>query len=653
MINGESIEIRFPSKEENYENWQSARSSRLYVYTNCAANSGKSSAFEDVSSFLISSAVDIPSGLKCRLPRDPHNPVIARYWLSECLRSHEKCQANSKSVLQANRPFRLVNVSLADVDGDPYLEEGATEGDYLTLSYCWGDPSTVTTTTKESLEEFKHRIPFASLSRIFKDAIEFTRLLGIKYIWIDALCIVQDSPEDKTREIPRMADIYAASLLTLSACRATSGESRLFEPRVVHNLVKLPVQRAENPNALLYVTNQDLYGFSDDVPEGNLGSRGWCFQERLLTTRLLHFGKDQLHWECHEALQSESNTKEFWYDDLISSDDCKLREKFVSDIVFQEPLAHPSEPLGPNATEEANARWNKFVDDIENLDVNKEEESKRKLEMARRRPQFDAWYSAVSSYTSRSLTNARDKLPALSGAAARFGTFIKDTYAAGLWAADMSHGLLWSRTAFENVKIDEAIAVRPGLGGRGDQQRTAPTWSWASVEGAVHWVRDRDGLCFLGAYAAMLQTESQGVYGEPDWAAIRVKGHLLEISEISLLRDEAKQPELRTDFEKRLATYTRRQQPQMDFDDPGFEAWLRSRGETRPLYLLLVSEIAGREKRVGNGGETVQTTSQLGELGYALLLRYWPHDGACRRVGIAQVALRDFFGSEIRDIHIL
>jgi hypothetical protein len=356
MINGESIEIRFPSKEENYENWQSARSSRLYVYTNCAANSGKSSAFEDVSSFLISSAVDIPSGLKCRLPRDPHNPVIARYWLSECLRSHEKCQANSKSVLQANRPFRLVNVSLADVDGDPYLEEGATEGDYLTLSYCWGDPSTVTTTTKESLEEFKHRIPFASLSRIFKDAIEFTRLLGIKYIWIDALCIVQDSPEDKTREIPRMADIYAASLLTLSACRATSGESRLFEPRVVHNLVKLPVQRAENPNALLYVTNQDLYGFSDDVPEGNLGSRGWCFQERLLTTRLLHFGKDQLHWECHEALQSESNTKEFWYDDLISSDDCKLREKFVSDIVFQEPLAHPSEPLGPNATEEANAR---------------------------------------------------------------------------------------------------------------------------------------------------------------------------------------------------------------------------------------------------------------------------------------------------------
>ena len=79
---------------------------------------------------------------------------------------------------------------------------------YTTLSHCWGKKHIVTT-TKATLEQRKLEVPWLLLSRTFQDAITITRELGIRYIWIDSLCIIQDDKEDWERVSAKMAEIYS------------------------------------------------------------------------------------------------------------------------------------------------------------------------------------------------------------------------------------------------------------------------------------------------------------------------------------------------------------------------------------------------------------------------------------------------------------
>ncbi|PMD41000.1 HET-domain-containing protein, partial [Hyaloscypha variabilis F] len=338
-----------------------------------------------------------PGNFARRLPESPEDSRIVHEWLVECMENHEKCKKAPISNSQRVLPSRLINVGPSDGSQDPRLEEGQNwQGKYLTLSHRWGDPSTITQTVKETLLRFKEQIPFKSLTRVFQDAIKITRLLHIKYIWVDSLCIVQDSPADKEAEISRMAEIYENALLNLSASIATSSASALFTSRKMKNLVKIPKNtpsESDIASPASFLTNHTLASFSDDVPNGTLGSRGWCFQERLLSFRILHFGRDQLHWECHEGIWSESSTKR-----------------------------HKRQKSG--------IRWLHLLP--------------RNI-LLHYRQMYDEWYKAVSAYTNRELTDPIDKLPALAGASSRFNVFLNDAYAAGIWGGDLPQGLLWSR----------------------------------------------------------------------------------------------------------------------------------------------------------------------------------------------------------------
>lgn len=593
----------------------------------------------------------VPPGVIGRLPQAPDDPRMAREWLAECLENHGNCRRVNDLDPERKWPSRLVNVGPSDGSHDPRIEEGLhCRGDYLTLSYCWGDPSTITKTTKETLSEFKEHIPFSSLSHIFRDAIEFTRSFDIRYIWIDSLCIIQDSPEDQAAELPRMAEIYENALLNISASRATSGDSALFMPRQQFNLVKVSdsIRLGEDgANLPLYITNQILFTFPDDVPMGTLASRGWCFQERLLSPRILHFGRDQLHWECHEGIWSESSTKRYRYDDFGSIDDGMLRVALQSNVVFSKPVGGIQiGPLIGNANERLDEEWNRALAAADQVAPPPTSQDKRKM--------YDDWYKAVSAYTNRQLTKPKDKLPALAGAAVRFKSFINDSYVAGIWSEDLPQGLLWSRSAFEAVEVDPSVARRPGVGGWGEMSddkgwRGAPSWSWASVDGPVHWVREGRGPAHIGPYAVMTKPHSDEAYGGLEWGAIRVRGHLVEVAQLSWIRVEARNPETQSDFEKWLARLPVSSQPQIDPDDPGWERVLEEAGRRRPLYLLLVCSIppmAGQGHEQDGG-----LPSYL--LGYALMLRYWPSDRAFRRVGIAKVALRDFLHVSPGGIDIL
>lgn len=487
-----------------------------------------------------------------------------------------------------------------------------------------------------------------SLSRLFRDAIEFTRTIGIKYIWIDSMCIVQDDIQEKAREIAGMSAIYEGAVLTLSATVSTSGGSVLLPDRHYFNQIKVAEPKGDRLFAL-YVTDQAFSGFTEDILEGALSKRAWCFQERLLSPRLLHCGRDQLHWECHEGIWSECSTIRQWYDDFTLIDDCELRTSLHSDFSFSEkPDTIVIGPIEEGGTKRLDAEWDKAVGSSTSPVQDPSAEDKRKV--------YDDWYRAVSAYTDRQITSFYDKLPALAGAAVRFNLSINDNYAAGIWTNDLPQGLLWSRSAFESVEVDPAVAKRLGVGGWGEMSgdaarywRGAPSWSWASVDGPVHWVRDRQGPVHIGPYALMTKPSGAEAYSGVEWGAIRVRGQLVEAQKLSWIREAAKNPETQSEFEKWLAEQPMSIRPQLDPDDPGWEEKLAEAGMSGPLYLLLVCSIPRTPTQ--NPEEETGFTGNL--IGYALMLRYWPGEGAFRRVGIAKVALQDFINTPQNDIYLL
>lgn len=168
------------------------------------------------------------------------NLKLIEWWVTDCLEHHTKCQKHSQLVASqqaSHLPGRLIDVGRSEDDVLRLIEYDNTKRwDYLTLSHCWGKSSEdLLTTTKETYEERKAGISISSLPPNFRDAVILTRLLGVRYLWIDALCIIQGSVEDFEAEGLKMGSIYGNSLCCIVATSASScsegfTKSRNIEP---------------------------------------------------------------------------------------------------------------------------------------------------------------------------------------------------------------------------------------------------------------------------------------------------------------------------------------------------------------------------------------------------------------------------------------
>jgi hypothetical protein len=132
-------------------------------------------------------------------------------WISQCTTNHKYCQPPVKG------PFPSRIVEILD-DENVRVVSGANQPHdfYISLSYCWGGPQEFALTT-DTMRDKKARFNVSCLPNTLKDAISIAGKLGIKYVWIDSLCIIQDLAEDKQRELPRMAEYYKNSYLTICA----------------------------------------------------------------------------------------------------------------------------------------------------------------------------------------------------------------------------------------------------------------------------------------------------------------------------------------------------------------------------------------------------------------------------------------------------
>lgn len=406
----------------------------------------------DVLSLAIFNDADFPYP-QGTLPLSTNSPAtldLARTWLDNCLKNHPECtsQASSRVI-----PTRLVDVGEAAALSQParpprlFLPPTqCSQLQYLTLSHSWAKSKQSLNLLTENLKELQVEIPLTALSQTFRDAIDVTRRLGYRYIWIDSLCIIQNSREDWEREAVTMGDVYGNSACNI-AVLGMDGVEGCFSLRNPLEIIPCRIQ-AVSPGRgrSVFVLPQLLrtdYSLSA-LRRPPLLRRGWVLQERLLTSRILYFGADRLFWECCHHTLSES-----W--PIRRTNPAKLTYRFSSKGKFR-ALLESSASDSQDMTQPS-----KLISD-------------RNLLL------YHYWQDTLCRYTEADLTFPTDRFMALAGIVKTFQQHSGFTYVHGTWREFWPLDLLWMY--FQ--------AKRPGESAFTSHKPTGlkvPSWSWAAREG--------------------------------------------------------------------------------------------------------------------------------------------------------------------------
>ncbi|KEF56045.1 uncharacterized protein A1O9_07626 [Exophiala aquamarina CBS 119918] len=330
-----------------------------------------------------------------QLPSEPRQSIFRpRLWLQNCLwKHHTELCGTAADGMPRSLPKRLICIG-NNQDQTRLIDDfGGKTVPYLALSYCWG-PSGHITTKLNNYKNHLRSIPWQALPATYRDAIDFVRAIGYRYIWIDALCIIQDDLDDWNSEAARMGDIYGEAILVISAANANHVGFGFLNERSGSRTFKNKLQKGPGDPTHILVQEPTIHGniLGDPSLEQQwpVFRRAWTLQERLLATRLVHFAAGEIIWECATTCACECGH-------LEAVDAVTSRKRY----------------------------------DLSSLD------GLKVVERANR------WDELVLSYQSRHITKDKDRLSALSGLAARFQCEHLGRYVAGLWSNFILSMLLW------------------------------------------------------------------------------------------------------------------------------------------------------------------------------------------------------------------
>jgi hypothetical protein len=348
-------------------------------------------------------------------------------WMNVCTDNHDQCARARISSSHQDEDFvpsRLIKIGM-DLTSVTQLTSLTTPVRYAALSYCWGSTNQLVTTTSNVSARYQ-QLHSANLPQTLQDAIFMTKALGLEYLWIDSICIVQDDKDDWAREASRMGDIYACAWIVLAATAA----SDCAEGFLHHRKEKLTLGSHElGPKALTIHARQiNNHGpLSQTVMQHYpLFQRGWCMQERQLARRIVHSLPDEVHFTCQTKYYCECSLTPVgqWRNEFRLS-------PFRTLMLAQDTDGTTGTGFGIQ------------------------------------------WGQIVQEYSRLSLTHPSDTLPALSGLAQRMTHFNPKTYIAGLWERDIAYLLGWRRD------ID---MTKPQ---RSSGALAEPTFSWTASSGPV------------------------------------------------------------------------------------------------------------------------------------------------------------------------
>ncbi|KAF2278225.1 HET-domain-containing protein [Westerdykella ornata] len=422
---------------------------------------------------------------------------LASFWLQRCLATHENCRGTEPAEKRFV-PTRVVYVGNNDneirlVETSKELQGDNPDRRFVALSHCWGPVQIIRTLQNNYEEHLKHIDP-SLLSKTFKEAVHTTRTLGYRYLWIDSLCIIQDSKEDWLEQAATMCDVYRYATFTIAAAHAPGGDIGCFEKR--DGIVQFPFF-VEIPTAGVNQsdgTKNARIQFSSygrvEAPLGReppLYGRSWVLQEQLLSPRMLIFDGPQIRWECLSMHGSERS-----------------------------PLGGMSRHIGHQKLIRSG------VMDDEDF-FNKPDQDDPDFSQ---RYQHYAWCYTIMDYTHRGMTQPSDRLVALHGIAQALVRKTRYQYVAGLWEHQLWAGLLWSiphtkqYTATTEDAFDFENRNNPGVRHKNE---VAPSWSWASV--TVPVVYPAPTILYVHR---ICEIQDVSVTGTPDsqTGSVRIRGHV-------------------------------------------------------------------------------------------------------------------------------
>jgi hypothetical protein len=183
---------------------------------------------------------------------------------------------------------------------------------YIALSHQWGDQKIHKhfLTTTDNIASLREGISTDILPPMFRDVIKFTRQLGVKYLWIDSVCIIQEGElSDFSDEAKHMETVFRLAYCVVAASHASGTSESFLEPKENQPTRKVVRFEASSPSESPLYVCEAIDDFQYDVIEGPLNKRGWVLQERALARRTIHVAETQTYWECGEGVRCETLTK--------------------------------------------------------------------------------------------------------------------------------------------------------------------------------------------------------------------------------------------------------------------------------------------------------------------------------------------------------
>jgi hypothetical protein len=404
------------------------------------------------------------SGPEPRPPREI-TTSLAKRWFKECFHTHIHCRQHERTSIGAQpevfRPTRIIQInpvgnkitSCRLILGGELLNLGAG---YVTLSHCWGD-ARILRLTGENISELHHDIPLSSLPKTFLEAIQITMELGFNYLWIDSLCIVQDSRDDWRNEAASMGSVYRYSVLTIAATGARNSHQGLF------------LERSDETQVLHERPSHDDTVEKIRAQRPPLNTRAWAVQEHCLSTRTLNFDVNEISWDCITGKATEINTRMF-------SANVKRSCKAV--------CARKAKPRATQAACTIYTVLHTLIDvhrsyvpfwllGVVGADLRPDSSLKRRfietmgyLTVISSRKYWDIeWWNLLETYTACDLTVSTDRWPAIEGLATEVERKRNKALYHGLWIYCLVDELLWYTEEPQQARL----------------AHEEPSWSWLSL----------------------------------------------------------------------------------------------------------------------------------------------------------------------------
>ncbi|PYH81285.1 HET-domain-containing protein [Aspergillus uvarum CBS 121591] len=367
---------------------------------------------------------------------------LVKFWLERCTQEHVRCRLSSSAPWVPTRLLHLVPGERGMLVKMVVTKDAVIDGQYMTLSHRWPvKPCRRLMLTASTFSQLQRGVNVRKLPQSFQETVELASYLGIKYLWIDCLCIMQDRDDlsDWHREAPTMHMVYSHSFLNISATFSSTGLESLFhQAETFAETWPSPIDiNVRGTMRKVYAVDADVW--NREITEAPLNHRGWVFQERFLARRIVHFGRAQLGWECCETEALEMFPQRVPFS-LVAGSGCK------STVVD---------------------KWTK-----PRVALNADSLPNREF-----RRQLDLRSNLIEAYSQCQFTFTKDRLVAFSGIAMSDTLAVdpSDLYIAGMWRSSILYSLAWQRSHSRCPLLESAQ----------EPVFKVPSWSWLSFDGEV------------------------------------------------------------------------------------------------------------------------------------------------------------------------